>query len=124
MTQLDMTASVPVEVSQLAVNQQLGAHRLTLPAAKRLRLIFAAGLFCLIFGGFGVVVALADSSSASASAVGWAFAAVFVFLLGWAVAASPLVSKRARARQFYLYERGFVHPGKKGIEVYRYDGIR
>lgn len=117
-----MAAPVPPEVSQLAITHQLGAHRLTLPAAKRLRLILAVGILGLIFGLFGVVIAISEQGITRTLA--WAFSAVLVILVGWAVSTSPIVSKAARARQFYLYEHGFVHPGKKGTEVYRYDGVR
>jgi hypothetical protein len=123
------TAAVPLEVSQLATAQGLGAHRATFAPNKRWRLIISVGVLVLIFGlltlGIGVS-SMSSTDSPSPAAVWSTVAVVELVLIGlflWPLLTSPVMSAKARARQFYVFEYGLVHVGAKSTQAYRFDAV-
>jgi hypothetical protein len=124
-----ITAAVPLEVSQLATAQGLGAHRATFAPNKRWRLIISVGVLVLTFGLLTLGIGASSMSSAdspSPTAVWSTVAIVELVLIGlflWPLLTSPVMSAKARARQFYVFENGLVHVGAKGTQAYRFDAV-
>jgi hypothetical protein len=116
---------VPPEVASQAAAHDLGAYRQAFDPAKRLRLIIPLAVLAVIFGLIAAT-GLAGSSSSQTS-MGTATGIVVLALLvtiAWMVLTGPIGSATARARKFYVFERGYVHVGKQGVEVYRWDAVR
>lgn len=125
--------AAPGEVAQLAAANNLGECRAAFPAAKKVRLIWGVGTLSVTFAGLVAAVALAllnqDESAGGpltpAQVLPWAAPLVVIFLapLVWVLLTSPMLSARARQKQYFAYERGFVRGTGTGYEAIRYDQI-
>jgi hypothetical protein len=130
MTQLHnapMSSPVPGEVAQLAIGGQLGAHVVTFLPGKRMRQVAALGLLAVVFGGLAVMIGALTTrppNNSNPTTVWSVIGLICVALIGltlWPAMAGPLLSAKARERKFYIFERGLVHVGRKGTQVYRFD---
>jgi hypothetical protein len=120
MTQL-APAPLPPDVAQLAHAHDLGAWRDTFPPNKRWRIIVSTGLLFAMALIFTLVFAAGPVEGAQIMVViDLGLAGLFL----WALLSSPVVSAAARARQFYMFERGYVHVGRSGPQAYRWDQVR
>ena len=124
MTQL-APVTVPPDVATLALAHDLGAHHDTFPPNKRLRIIIPFAILVVLFLLMTAVLAPAAGSNWLVLAVMFGFfVALFLAGLVYGLVTSPLVSARVRARKTYVFERGFVHVGRDGTEVCRWDAVR
>jgi hypothetical protein len=105
---------------------QLGAYRETLAPHKRVRVIVAAGVLALIFTFIGALMIATAGKGGGGGAVvfGIAMIVIFVGLFGWALLTSPVVSAKARQRQIYVFEHGYVRVTRQGPLAFRWDAVR
>jgi len=124
MTQLAPPA-LPPDKATVALAHDLGAHRNTFAPNKRLRIIIPFALLVVLFVIITAVLAPAAGSNWLVLAVMFgSFVALFLAGLVYGLVTSPLVSARVRARKIYVFERGFVHVGRDGTDVCRWDAVR
>lgn len=123
---------IPQDISLLAHTHQLGTHQETFAPNKRWRLILPALLMLVLFGTIGVAMLLQanstdprrDMSTTTMVTIGLALIVPWLALFIWALAVSPLVSAKARQRQVYVFENGYIHVTRKGPEAYRWDAVQ
>jgi hypothetical protein len=90
--------------------------------------VISLGVLAFMFCGLAILIAAgAAGADDSDPVVVWAVVSLIclglIALALWPAVTGPLLSARARERKFYVFEHGFVHVGRKGIQGYRFDSV-